>query len=279
MGNKASSSSDEPVEEPAAPSQEQQMSYYQMAKAGYQQLVHAIIRPPRCEYDESILGPKEFTFCGKNFRRTDFTIKNARKLNVFCSMWEPVGADRPNPILPCVIYMHGNSSGRPEALTIISLVLSIGATLMCFDFCGSGMSDGEYVSLGVYEKDDLAAVIEHLRSSGTTSTIALWGRSMGAASALLHGERDPSIAAMVLDSAYSDLTALAEEMVEKGRQQGMFAPGILVRLVLSFIKSSIQKSANFDIRDVSPIRGASKCYIPALFVAARGDDFVAPHHR
>lgn len=149
---------------------------------------------------------------------------------------------------------------------------------MTFDFCGSGMSDGEYVSLGVYEKDDLAAVIEHLRQAGTTSTIALWGRSMGAAAALLHGERDPSIAAMVLDSAYSDLTALAEEMVEKGRQQGMFAPGILVRLVLSFIKSSIQKSANFDIKDVSPIRCANKSFIPALFVAARGDDFVAPHH-
>ena len=43
-------------------------------------------------------------------------------------------------------------------------------------------------------------------STGTVSTIALWGRSMGAATALMHGERDPSIAGMVLDSAFADLT-------------------------------------------------------------------------
>ena len=40
-------------------------------------------------------------------------------------------------------------------------------------------------------------MIEHLRESGKTSTIALWGRSMGAATALLHGERDPSIAGTI----------------------------------------------------------------------------------
>lgn len=41
---------------------------------------------------------------------------------------------------------------------------------------------------------------------------------MGAATALLHGDRDPSIAALVLDSAFADLTQLAEEMVDRGRQ-------------------------------------------------------------
>lgn len=261
-----------------APSQEQQMSYYQMAKAGYQQLVNAIIRPPRCEYDTSMLGPAEFTFCGRGFMRNDFTIVNARGLKVMCSMWEPVPEDRPNPLLPCVVYLHGNSSARPEALTVISLVLSLGATLFSFDFCGSGLSDGDYVSLGVNEKDDLQAAIEHLRAQGTTSYIALWGRSMGAGAALLHGERDPSIAGMVLDSCYSDLTTLAEEMVEKGRQHGLFAPGMLVRMALSFIRSTIQKTALFDIKEVSPIKGANKCYIPAMLVAARGDDFVTPSH-
>jgi len=174
--------------------------------------------------------------------------------------------------------MHGNSSARPEALTIISLVLSLGATLFCFDFCGSGLSDGSHVSLGVNEKDDLQAAIEYLRAQGTTSYIALWGRSMGAGTALLHGERDPSIAGMVLDSCYADLTMLAEEMVEKGRQHGLFAPGMLVRMALSFIRSTIQKTAGFDIKDVSPIKGADKCFIPAMFVAARGDDFVTPRH-
>jgi len=42
---------------------------------------------------------------------------------------------------------------------------------------------------------------------------------------------------MVLDSAFASLMQLAEEMVEKGRKQGMFAPGILVSIVMKFVRS------------------------------------------
>ena len=70
-------------------------------------------------------------------------------------MWEPIESDRQDALLPCVIYMHGNSSSRLEALSSLSLVLSIGCTLLSFDFSGSGHSEGEYVSLGAFEKDDL----------------------------------------------------------------------------------------------------------------------------
>ncbi|KAJ1432258.1 Alpha/Beta hydrolase protein [Ochromonadaceae sp. CCMP2298] len=248
-----------------------------MIKSSYNALVNAIIRPPRCEYDISKLGPPAFAFCGRRFVRRDFVLTNARGLKICCSMWEPQAAERPAALLPCVIYMHGNSSARLEALSSLSLVLSLGATLLAFDFAGSGMSEGEYVSLGYFEKDDLGCVIEHLRQ-GTTSTIALWGRSMGASTALLHGERDPSIASMVLDSAFHSLVMLAEEMVEMGRQQGLFAPGILVRMVLSFVRSSVQKAANFDIRLLRPIDSVDKCFVPALFVAALNDHFVSQKH-
>lgn len=51
--------------------------------------------------------------------------------------------------------MHGNSSARVEALPQLSLALTLGATLVAFDFAGSGKSGGEHVSLGYYERDDL----------------------------------------------------------------------------------------------------------------------------
>ncbi|CAM9842927.1 unnamed protein product, partial [Heterosigma akashiwo] len=35
------------------------MSYWQMAKMGYQELVNAIIRPPRANYTLDNLGPQE----------------------------------------------------------------------------------------------------------------------------------------------------------------------------------------------------------------------------
>lgn len=224
------------------------------------------------------LGPALFEFGGKQYERLDFMLCNPRGLGIVCSHWQPIPSHRHAPILPCVIYMHGNSSSRLEALPQLSLVLSLGATLVTFDFTGSGQSDGDYVSLGFYERDDLQVVIEYLRTSGATSTIALWGRSMGAATAIMHSQRDPSIAGMVLDSAFASLERLAKDLIDKGRSNGLFAPSIIVSIAISFIRSTVLKKAKFDIKLLSPIQHVTSCFIPAMFIAAKDDDFVSPKH-
>jgi dienelactone hydrolase len=134
------------------------------------------------------------------------------------------------------------------------------------------------VSLGFFEREDLKAVIHFLRASKRVSTVALWGRSMGAATALMHGDRDPSIAAMILDSPFADLTQLAEEMVDKGREHGLVVPGFVVSIAISFLRGSVKKNAGFNIKDISPIKRVDQCFIPALFVAGEGDDFINPRH-
>ena len=114
--------------------------------------------------------------------------------------------------MPCCIYMHGNSSCRMEALENVHYLLPQNITLFCFDFAGCGLSEGEYISLGWFERDDVAMIVEHLRECRRISTIALLGRSMGAVTALLHADRDPSIAAIILDSPFSDLSKLVNEL-------------------------------------------------------------------
>jgi len=260
----------------AAEKQKQKLSYYQMARLGYQELVNAIIRPPRADYKEESLGPPAFTFCTRRFTRTDFTLKTKRGLALQCSHWEPV--ERTSDRIPVIIYMHGNSSARVEVLPQLSYLLSLGLAVFSFDFAGSGKSDGEFVSLGYYEREDLMCVIAHLRATNVVSTIALWGRSMGAATALMHGDRDPSIACMILDSPFADLTQLAEEMVDKAREQGITVPGFVTNVALRCISSSVKKQANFNIKSISPIAHADKCFIPALFVAGEHDDFINKHH-
>jgi alpha/beta superfamily hydrolase len=36
-------------------------------------------------------------------------------------------------------------------------------SLFCFDFAGCGLSGGEYISLGWFERDDLNMIVEYLR--------------------------------------------------------------------------------------------------------------------
>lgn len=259
-----------------AKERERKMGYVQMIKMGYQELVNAIIRPPRAEYKNESLGPPAFTFCGRRFTRTDFTLQTKRGLNLQCSHWEPV--ERTSDRIPCVIYMHGNSSARVEVIPQLSYLLCIGLAVFSFDFAGSGKSDGENVSLGYYEREDLMCVIAHLRATNVVSTIALWGRSMGAATALMHGDRDPSIACMILDSPFADLTQLCEEMVEKAREQGINVPNFVSSVAIRMIRGSVKRQANFDIKDISPISHAEKSFIPALFVAGEHDDFIHKRH-
>lgn len=51
-----------------------------------------------------------------------------------------------------------------------------------------------------------------------------------------------------------------------------------MRIVLNFIRSSVLKAADFDIRKLAPIDSAEKCYIPAMLIAAENDRFVRKSH-
>ena len=430
--------------------QNQNLGLYQMAKAGYQELCNAIIRPPRSTYTMDSLGPEEFTFCGTTIIRKDFGVVNERGLLLECSMWKkkellddddeeeegawhddqqdendegvdddimddedscnkcrgdnsdetnaihhdkcghitlnvdqwdetkergqmflhvpesfdiasssstlsfsyddnnnnnedadervdgdgenfvprkgtshcssPMeedgirhdlhqaktnnhhrqqqqrqhlhsgnmlhnttcnnhsGRQHPRRRSPVVIYLHGNSSGRTEVISQLGHLLSLGVSIVAFDFAGSGMSEGDYVSLGYYEQEDLKTVIHHLKSSGEVSNIALWGRSMGAATAIMYGSRDPTISCMILDSPFTDLTRLAEEMVEKVKEHGLNVPNFVVSVALRMIKRSVKSQAGFSIRHISPISHVHRCFIPAMFVAGEHDDFIDKQH-
>ncbi|ETP30186.1 hypothetical protein F442_20753 [Phytophthora nicotianae P10297] len=254
-----------------------QLSYWYLIKHGYTELVHLIIRPPRTDYDLEDLGPDEFSFVGRSFVREDFTVVNDRRQKLVCSHWRPATPPT-TQLLPCVVYLHGNSSCRLEALGVLRTCLAAGLSVAAFDTAGCGKSDGEYISLGYYERDDLRDVVTYLRAKKNIGAVALWGRSMGAATALLHADRDPSIAGIVVDSAFASLEQLVEEVVERGRQEGLTLPGFLVKIVLKFIRSSVKKRAHFNLRRLAPIDHAPVSFVPALFVAAEHDSFIAPHH-
>eukprot|EP00041_Stephanoeca_diplocostata_P021378 m.496998 g.496998 ORF g.496998 m.496998 type:complete len:481 (-) comp21811_c0_seq3:596-2038(-) len=263
----------------AAPIEDEpKMSTWQMLSQGYDELVGAVIRPPRTDYAIEEMGSTRLQWGRTRFQREDVTVQNARGHTLQCSWWTFVPADAPAKSLPCVIYLHGNASCRLGAMPLLRHLLPQAITVFAIDLSGSGLSEGEYVSLGYFERDDVAAAIAYLRASGRVSTIGLWGHSMGATTALLYGDKDPSIACMVLDSPFTDLYQLAWELVEIQRANGMRVPGFAVSIVMASIRRSVRKRAGFDMRNVNPIANCSKCFIPALFAHGEQDEFIQPHH-
>jgi len=241
-----------------------------------------VIRPPRAKYDLSQLGPAEFEINGVRAHRRDVKLRTSRGAHLVCSHFMPrqmkaATGEKAWQKLPVVIYLHGNSSNRLEAGGLVAKLMERRISLFCFDWAGCGLSEGEYISLGWYERDDLATVIDHLRKSPFCGPIGIWGRSMGAVTALLHAHRDPTLGAMCLDSPFSSLRDLIEEIAASDRLL-VPVPSWLVNSIIAVIRNRVQAIANFDIEELVPLSHAKRSYVPTLFMHGRGDSFVLPHH-
>jgi pimeloyl-ACP methyl ester carboxylesterase len=202
-----------------------------LSAEGVSALASFIIRPPRARYSRRDLGHRRFHT--ENPRpvtvvRTDLQLVNARGHTLQCSHYIPQQEDNgegqargdngrvredsdnlandpsadgtgagsnavSSRAMPAVVFLHGNGSCRVEAEVLFDIILPYGMSVFSFDFSGSGRSDGEYISLGVFEMYDVETVVSYLSKCEHVSSIALWGHSMGAATAAMYaGRLDPS---------------------------------------------------------------------------------------
>ena len=243
-------------------------------KITYESLWKAIIRPPRDYYKEEELGPLVFNFNGKTYLRKDFEIVDFHGKKLKVSFIEPDIKDRPNDIMPCVIYVHANSSSRVEGINNKKWLLKNDINLCAFDFEGSGYSEGEYISLGYHEKHQLKNIVDFVEKYPGVGDIGLWGRSMGAATTLIYASMDPRIKAIVVDSPFSDFRRVAKEMC----LAQVSVPGFLIEGAISIIGKSVYKKNGMKINEIKAIEAVKNCYIPVIFIHARDDDIVKFQH-
>jgi alpha/beta superfamily hydrolase len=117
--------------------------------------------------------------------------------------------------MPVCIYMHGNAGCKLEAEVYAEMLLTNGINLFAFDFSGCGHSEGEWVTLGFKERNDLAAVFNYLKGLGTVSKFAFWGRSMGAATSIMYmAENVDHASVAILDSSFSTMADVVNFIAE-----------------------------------------------------------------
>lgn len=152
----------------------------------------------------------------------------------------------------------------------------LGIPVCLFDFRGSGLSEGSYVSYGYFERHDLHEVIETLRRHDGFDSFVLWGRSMGAATALMYAA-NPGARRLLLtiaDSSYYDFRELLEEI---GNTK-MGIPMFLVRPLLYMLESRVKSKAGFDLSDIHMGSFMKTPHCPIAFVAAKCDSVVPIEH-
>jgi hypothetical protein len=98
---------------------------------------------------------------------------------------------------------------------------------------------------------------------------------MGAVSTLMHADRDPGLACIVLDSPFCSLNELAEELAKNKAN----VPGFLTSAIMSLVSGTIKDKAGFKIDDLNPLKNhVDKSFSPAFFLSADDDELIGPEH-
>lgn len=88
-------------------------------------------------------------------------------------------------------------------------------------------------------------------------------------------------AQQVLDSPFTRLRTLCQELVENGEYLGLKAgliTSMIVDGVLHFLKGTVREKAGFEIDDLQPIENVPRSFVPAYFIAGANDNFIPPKH-
>ncbi|OQR96225.1 serine protease family S09X [Achlya hypogyna] len=292
------------------------VSVKELISQGYNMVIDSVIRPPRVAYDLSELGPEvlrlhdPLSHAPVVAKRVDFTLRNERHLNLSCSHWQLLGDDELTPVpAPCLVYLHSNLGSRKDVLKVRDEALALGFSVVAFDFSGSGNSDGIYVTMGWNESMDLKSVLDHLETVPSVSDISLYAHSMGGYAALLNiasRAQDKShevaiagggvdaipapfrrhnltpftkrIRGLVLDSAYSTMDMVTDELVMGVRQEGFQIPKMLLKTATKFVEKTVEKRADVDLSVLRPVEFAPLCKVPALLIYGTKDEYIMPEN-
>jgi pimeloyl-ACP methyl ester carboxylesterase len=174
-----------------------------------------------------------------------------------------------NPI-GTVIMCHGQEGSMDGDTRQMVPLHDAGFNVFMFDFRAHGRSDGDCVSMGMYEKEDLLGALDMLAECKGIERVGVLGFSMGAAVALITAALSERIGAIVADSSFGRLRST---LTGWGVQKGIPFP--IARQFASWvlIAASIRTEGRMDQTD--PIRWTVHIGPrPILFIHGADDPFV-----
>ena len=176
-----------------------------------------------------------------------------------------------------VICSHGYRQNREQAdvplMPLAKVLVEHGMNVLLFDYRNSGESAGQMTSVGQYEVRDLLGAVDYVHSRQELNPkVALLGFSMGAATAILAGAEEPTVAAVVADAPFADLTRYLEAnfSVWTGLPAVPFNRTILA---VTPILTGLQPEKVSPVQVVGEFSGR-----PLLLIHGEADEDIAPEN-
>lgn len=170
------------------------------------------------------------------------------------------------------LAVHGcRNHGTGEYSFLSSYYRKAGVPFLLIDLRACGDSEGDYMTYGWKESEDLLLWISWLIGKcGESCRIFLHGISMGAGTVLMTGDKElpEQVAGVVADCGYTSACDEFAYQMKKCFHMPVAAPILFLTNLIS------KKKAGFDIRKATPIEAVKTCKVPHLFIHGDKDDYV-----
>lgn len=207
---------------------------------------------------------KEYDAWIKTIKTQEWNIKSDDGL----SLWAEFYPSTTNSHI-YVLGVHGYTVDHRDIAPAIKPFADKGWNVVTPDQRGRGNSEGDYLSMGWLEKDDVVNWTKEIVKYDKKAQIILYGESMGAATVMMaSGEKLPSnVKAVVEDCGYTSAYAMFKNQLKErfGLPEFPFLPAAAM---------VGQMRAGFNFYNASAINQLEKATLPILFIHGGDDDYV-----
>lgn len=178
-----------------------------------------------------------------------------------------------NPTGKWVILVHGYGKKGAAMNALAEPYLAQGLDVLIVDQRTAGDSEGDWLTMGVAEANDLAIWTQEIAKTNANAQITLHGVSMGAATVMLCAAlpETTNLSAMIEDCGYGNIAdVFATLLTYYGRSLGV---GDVDYYELFDEVAAVAKifDGGYDVTDAAPIESIAAVTVPSLFIHGAAD--------
>ena len=164
-----------------------------------------------------------------------------------------------------IILQHGYHANSAQMLPIGLMLAKHGFGVLLFDFRGHGKSEGNTVTLGLFEVQDTDAAVGFLLKQPEVNKIGLLGNSMGGATGILAASKNENIQAVAVEGVFSEL----KDEVGIGIEVQTPLPAFPFDVIFIYIA---EREAGFRLSDIAPAKEIGKISPRPILIMQGGND-------
>ena len=164
-----------------------------------------------------------------------------------------------------IVLQHGYHANSAQMLPIGLMLARHGYGVLLFDFRGHGKSEGNTVTLGLFEIQDTDAAVSFLLKQSEVNKIGLIGNSMGGATGILAASKNEKIQAIAVEGVFSEL----KDEVGIGIEVQTPLPAFPFDVIFIYIA---ERETGFSLSDIAPVEKIGEISPRPILIMQGGND-------